>query len=233
MQNNNEFNGDNISLIYNSFFGGEKELTTECIKCLNLNENKEQNEVEKLVENKDLYYLMFSLNNVLDFLKYNKNKDNNIINIYDCLNFFEIPKVVEQNNKVCNTCGFNKFLITSKIKKCQNNLLILLNKNFNNEEKDDDIKFELSEILEMKNFIKNGNEINQKLIYELYAIICLNITFEENQSIIHHVAFCKSPVNGKWYKYDDNIVEPVTNLQNEVEEKGMPVALFYQKSEIN
>ena len=47
------------------------------------------------------------------------------------------------------------------------------------------------------------------------------------------MAFCKSPVDGKWYKYDDNIVETVTELENEVDEFGMPVALFYQKNEEN
>ena len=227
IQDNNKFKEDNVNMIYETFFGGEKELTSECLKCLN--DNKEQNEVQKYVENKKLNYLMFRLNDVLDFLKYNKIKEDNNINIYDCLNFFESPKIVEQNGKVCSKCGNKEeFLITSKIKKCQNNLLILLNKNFNNEEKDEEIKFELSEIFEMKNFVKD-NQNNEKLIYDLYAMICLNIKFEEKKQIIHHVAFCKSPVDGKWYKYDDNIVESVVNLEDEMSKIGMPVALFYQK----
>ncbi len=103
-----------------------------------------------------------------------------------------------------------------------------MNKNFNQEE---DIKFELSEILEMKNFVKE-NESQEKLTYYLYAIICLNIAFDENKNKIHHVAFCKSPVDSLWYKYDDNIVEPISSsLENEVEKIGMPAALFYQKCE--
>ena len=80
----------------------------------------------------------------------------------------------------------------------------------------------------MKNFVKD-NQNNEKLIYDLYAMICLNIKFEEKKQIIHHVAFCKSPVDGKWYKYDDNIVESVVNLEDEMSKIGMPVALFYQK----
>ena len=222
---NNENN--NASFIYDIFFGGKKELTTECLTCINNNREK------KFVEEKDLYYLMFRLNNVYDFVISNKIKENNIINIYDCLNYYESPKIIEQNGKECDLCG-NKdaFLITSKIKKCQNNLLVLLNQNFNSEEKKENIKFELNEIIDMKNFIKE-NENKEKILYGLYAIICLSISFEENKNKIHHVAFCKSPVDGKWYKYDDNIVETVTELENEVDKFGMPVALFYQKNEEN
>ena len=80
----------------------------------------------------------------------------------------------------------------------------------------------------MKTYIKD-NELNENLNYYLYAIICLNISFEENKNKIHHVAFCKSLVDNKWYKYDDNIIELITNLQNEVDKLRMPVALFYQK----
>ena len=109
--------------------------------------------------------------------------------------------------------------------------MILLNKNFNKDEKDEDIKFELNENLEMKNYIKE-NENQKELNYYLYAVICLNISFEENKNKIHHVAFCKSPVNFKWYKYDDSNVEIISDLENEVEKVGTPVALFYQKSEI-
>ena len=222
LKDNAQYKEENISIIYNTFFEGENELTSECLKCLN---NKE-NEIEKIVENKGLYYLAFRLNDVLDYLKDNKIKENNNINIYDCLNFFECPKIAEPNGKICEKCGNKEeFLITSKIKKCQNNILILLNKNFNKEE---DIKFELNEILEMKNIIKN-NENQEELNYYLYAIICLNITFGENKNIIHHVAFCKSPVDSLWYKYDDDVVEPVVNLESEVEKIDMPVALFYQK----
>ena len=85
----------------------------------------------------------------------------------------------------------------------------------------------------MKNYLKE-NENKERIMYYLYAIICLNISFDENnKNIIHHVAFCKSPVDNMWYKYDDNIVEPINELENEVDKVGMPIALFYQKCEEN
>ena len=225
---NDEYKNNNVSYIYDIFFGGKKELITECLTCINNNQEK------KFFEEKDLYYLMFKLNDVYDFLINNKIKETNKINIYDCLNYYESPKIIEQNGKECDKCGNKEaFLITSKIKKCQNNLLVLLNKNFNNEEKNENIKFELNEIIDMKNYLKE-NENKEKILYYLYAIICLNISFDENnKNIIHHVAFCKSPIDNMWYKYDDNIVEPINELENEVDKVGMPIALFYQKCEEN
>ena len=225
---NDEYKNNNVSYIYDIFFGGKKELITECLTCINNNQEK------KFLEEKDLYYLMFKLNDVYDFLINNKIKETNKINIYDCLNYYESPKIIEQNGKECDKCGNKEaFLITSKIKKCQNNLLVLLNKNFNNEEKNENIKFELNEIIDMKNYLKE-NENKERIMYYLYAIICLNISFDENnKNIIHHVAFCKSPVDNMWYKYDDNIVEPINELENEVDKVGMPIALFYQKCEEN
>ena len=225
---NDEYKNNNVSYIYDIFFGGKKELITECLTCINNNQEK------KFLEEKDLYYLMFKLNDVYDFLINNKIKETNKINIYDCLNYYESPKIIEQNGKECDKCGNKEaFLITSKIKKCQNNLLVLLNKNFINEEKNENIKFELNEIIDMKNYLKE-NENKERIMYYLYAIICLNISFDENnKNIIHHVAFCKSPVDNMWYKYDDNIVEPINELENEVDKVGMPIALFYQKCEEN
>ena len=229
VQTYNEYKEDNREIIYNSFFGGKKELISECLNCLNnIENNNEENDIKKIIEIKDLYYLFFRLNDVFEFIKDNKAKEMKNINIYDCLNYFEKPNIVEQNGKICEKCGNKeKFFVTSKISKCQNNLLILLNKNFNNED-NDEIKFELNENLDMKTYIKD-NELNENLNYYLYAIICLNISFEENKNKIHHVAFCKSLVDNKWYKYDDNIIELITNLQNEVDKLRMPVALFYQK----
>ena len=225
---NDEYKNNNVSYIYDIFFGGKKELITECLTCITNNQEK------KFLEEKDLYYLMFKLNDVYDFLINNKIKETNKINIYDCLNYYESPKIIEQNGKECDKCGNKEaFLITSKIKKCQNNLLVLLNKNFINEEKNENIKFELNEIIDMKNYLKE-NENKERIMYYLYAIICLNISFDENnKNIIHHVAFCKSPVDNMWYKYDDNIVEPINGLENEVDKVGMPIALFYQKCEEN
>ena len=45
----------------------------------------------------------------------------------------------------------------------------------------------------------------------------------------HFVAACKSPKNGVWYKYNDDLVFPVQNFQTEILNYAMPYILFYQK----
>ena len=57
---------------------------------------------------------MFRLNDVVDFVKINKIKENKNINIYDCLNYFENPKIVEQNGIVCEKCEQGVFFKMEK-----------------------------------------------------------------------------------------------------------------------
>ena len=43
------------------------------------------------------------------------------------------------------------------------------------------------------------------------------------------ISFCRDQRTSLWYKFDDAIVTPVNNFQNEVINFGMPYLLFYQK----
>ena len=45
----------------------------------------------------------------------------------------------------------------------------------------------------------------------------------------HFLAFCKSPINNKWYRYNDAMVTIVNNLQKDVIEFGNPYILFYKQ----
>ena len=44
------------------------------------------------------------------------------------------------------------------------------------------------------------------------------------------MAACKSPIDNKWYRYNDAFVSPITNIQKEIIEFGTPYILFYQKN---
>ena len=211
----------NNSIIYDTFFGGVCETSKECLKCKeesDLNNNTDEN---KIFEYKKMNYLMFPINDVYEFVQKNNEKDS--INIYDCLNFFQNPIFLDnENGKVCEKCGkLSKLIVVTKINKCQNNLLILLNKDM---EKESYIKFNISEILSMSGYVQESNE--KKVIYSLYAIICLS---KNDKNEIHHVAFCNSCIDKMWYKYDDHNVELINNLNDEVSNYGIPTALFYQK----
>ena len=66
-----------------------------------------------------------------------------------------------------------------------------------------------------------------QIIYDLYGVIS-NINLSGLSP--HFIASCKSPVDNKWYRYNDAIVSPITNIQKDVIDFGIPCILFYQKN---
>ena len=45
----------------------------------------------------------------------------------------------------------------------------------------------------------------------------------------HFIAYCYSFIDNKWLQFNDAMVNPVNNFQNEVINYAMPYVLFYQK----
>ena len=211
---------NNDSIIYKTFFGGVCEITHECPKCKEENEERKE-ENKKTYEYRNLNYLTFQIKEVLDLSKKNDEKKD-FVNIYDCLNYFQNTILLEgENGKNCEKCGkLNQILLTTKINTCQNNLLVLLNIDI---EKDKDIKFKLDENIDVTEYVQEKVD-DKKIIYDLYSIIYL---IKNNE--IHYIALCKDLIENLWYKYDDDNVEIIKNLNYELINFGIPVALFYQK----
>ncbi len=53
----------------------------------------------------------------------------------------------------------------------------------------------------------------------------------ESETSGHFITCCKSPIDQKWYKYNDGIVTSVINFKEEIIDYAMPDILFYQKLE--
>ena len=66
-----------------------------------------------------------------------------------------------------------------------------------------------------------------QIIYNLYGVIT---HIGQSGPNAHFIASCKSPVDYRWYRFNDSIVNPINNLQKEVIEFGTPYILFYQKN---
>lgn len=64
-----------------------------------------------------------------------------------------------------------------------------------------------------------------KLEYSLYAVITSINKGNDNS----FVASIKSPIDNKWYRYDDEKVYPINNFEMEIIEFGTPEILFYEK----
>ena len=63
-------------------------------------------------------------------------------------------------------------------------------------------------------------------INDLYGVIT---QIGQNGPNGHFVASCKSSINNKLYRFNDDIISSISNAQKEVIEFGIPYALFYKK----
>ena len=152
--------------------------------------------------------LTFSLEKVKEFNNINKK----YISINDCFKYF---KNSEYEIIKCTKCKkedflgiINNLLVASKV-------LIIYIDRINKLEN----KIVIDEEIDLSNYFyykKNGSK------YELISIM----TFLEDDQFI---AFCKSFVDNKWYKYEDSKV--TQSSFKEVKSKGYPELLFYSLKE--
>ena len=64
------------------------------------------------------------------------------------------------------------------------------------------------------------------MIYDLYGVVT---HLGESGDGGHFVASCKSPCNNSWYRYNDAMISPITNINSEIINFGNSYILFYQK----
>ena len=79
-----------------------------------------------------------------------------------------------------------------------------------------DVNIKFDEILDLNNYTKYGG------VYELIGVISIF-----SSSKFHYIAFCKSPIDNKWYIYNDSLVSFIENIERNL--SGTPYILFYQK----
>ena len=161
-------------------------------------------------------------NNIQKLQKLN----NNIVEILDCFEYNQKVDLFTGKDKIyCNNCGnmaeayYQSFLTTApKI------LILLLNRGVGIQFK---IKLEFTTILDLTNYIseKNGSK---NIKYKLIGVIT---HIGENGASGHFIAHCLSPIDDKWYTYNDAIVNETDNFQRNIIDLGMPYLLFYKRIE--
>ena len=241
----NDFTKD-CSIISDAFFGFT-ETTNECLNCKNYYNNHYLNnpicynfgifnclifplEEVKNYKNKNLMQSFFNMNNNMNYMNNMNNMNfmnnisqNNSVTLDDCFLYNQKTDLFTgENRNYCNICKqlYDSYY-TSKIYSCPNNLILILNRGKNNMY---NIKIYFEEAIDITQYvvINDGN----KWIYNLYGVIT---HIGESGPNAHFVASCKSPVDNKWYRYNDAIVNPINNVQNEVINFGTPYILFYKK----
>ena len=215
------------SIISDLFFGFN-ETTTECLNCKNTYKTQKLN--NPICYNYNIFnrleFPLEEIKNTKNNAKQHNNINNNILSLDEC--FFYNQKtesLTGDNRNYCNICKqLYDSNYTSKIFISPYILIIILDRGKGNI---NDVKLDFSEIIDITQFVLKKD--SPKLIYNLYGVISHIVQSGPN---LHFVASCKSPIDNKWYKYDDASVNPIKNLQKEVIEFGIPYVLFYQKNNI-
>ena len=222
-----DFKND-LSIISDIFYGFN-ETTNECLNCKNIYNFKGLSN-NPICYNYGIFNcLIFPLEEVKNF-KFNNNcqfnnyfQINNCVSIYDCFQYNQKTELFTgQNRNYCNQCKqlFDSYY-TSKIYICPTVLIIILNRGKGNIY---NIKLFFDEILDVTEFVlqKEGS----KIVYNLYGVIT---HIGQSGPNAHFVASCKSPIDNKWYRYNDSFVNPIENVQKEIIDFGTPYILFYHK----
>ena len=166
--------------------------------------------------------MMMNMNNPMIFTNFQNNIQNiNTINCDDC---FEYNQKMEyytgENAMYCNNCKnqlpafYQTILFTSP-----EILIIVLNRGkgieFN-------VKMEFSETLNLYKYVE------RKETGYMYKLIGTVNQMGGSSTSDHFIACCKSPINDKWYKYNDDLVTDINNFNQEIINYAKLFILFYQ-----
>ena len=163
-----------------------------------------------------------SQNNFSNNYNYNMNFNNKEVNIYDCFLYDQkINYMTGENSMYCNFCKKTaNTQMSTFISIGPQILIIILNRGQGIQY---NIKLNFVEQLNLYNFIEHKETgVNYQLIGVITQV-------GESGVHGHFIAYCKDPISNTWYKFNDSIVNQVTNFKAEVIYFAMPYVLFYQK----
>ena len=126
-----------------------------------------------------------------------------------------------ENRAYCNNCKqlFDSNYVT-RIYSSPQVLILILDRGKGNIY---NITLNFTETIDITKYIFNDSKKPMK--YDLYGVITI---IDQNGPNSLFIASCKNPIDNKWYRYNDAIVSPITNVQKEIIEFGIPCILFYQ-----
>jgi len=211
------------SIISDIFFGFN-ETTNICINCKNIYNSNGL--YSPICYNYGIFNcLIFPLEEVKNMRNSQMSYNNysNYVSLYDCFCYNSKNEIfTRENRNYCNICKqLYDSIYTSQIFVSPNILIIILNRGRGNIY---DVKLNFTESIDITQFVLQKDK--PQIIYNLYGVIT---HIGQSGPNAHFIASCKSPVDYRWYRFNDSIVNPINNLQKEVIEFGTPYILFYQK----
>ena len=230
---NNAFNHffedfqEECSIISDIFFGFN-ETTNECVNCKNNYNLKGLN--NPICYNYGIFNcLIFPLEEVKKMKNNNtfQINNNNMVSLDECFLYNQKTDYFTGDNKnYCNLCKqLYDSLYSNKIFVSPNVLILILNRGKGNIF---NVKLIFNENIDITQFVLKKDK--PRISYNLYGVIT---HIGQSGPNAHFVASCKSPIDNKWYRYNDAIVNEITNIQKDIIEFGTPYILFYQRDNNN
>ena len=149
---------------------------------------------------------------------------NNQVNIFDCFEYNQKQEsFTGENAMYCNTCKMQlPSTYTTYLYSAPSILILVLNRGTGIQFK---IKLEFYTELNLTNFFQ-AKQANENIIYDLIGVVT---HMGESGSSGHFIATCKSPIDGLWYQYNDDLAFKIEDFNNQILNYAMPYILFYQK----
>ena len=155
------------------------------------------------------------INNEIWLNEYYHNRENIPINLVDCVNYY--CSYENEFNFLCPICSREcKQTTINSIYSSPFIFIFILNRGKNNIF---NVKMTYPPELDLSKYIES---VKTPTKYELTGVIThLGVSGPNG----HFIAFCKNPINGKWYKYNDESVTEANNFN--VHNEGIAYILFY------
>ena len=149
---------------------------------------------------------------------------NNQINIFDCFEYNQKEESFFGDNSLyCNNCQAQlPGVFSTNLYSTPEILIIVLNRGQGIQFK---VKLEFYNELNLTNFIQ-ARINNDNIMYDLIGVVT---HMGESGASGHFIATCRSPINGAWYQYNDDLAYQIHDFNKEILNYAMPYILFYQK----
>ena len=214
---------NNIKMLYNDYISSIQNSSLNSKAQFNSFLMSQNNEFKNYILNQQKHYNNMMVNSQQDSCNNNNINfvNNKEVYIYDCFEYYRKINYMIGNDvmycKFCKTTAY--FSERTDLTTGPEVLFIILNKpkqpNFN-------IKLNFREYLDLSNYIELKNlGCNYKLIGTIISF------WESEKKCI--VAYCRDPMSGNWFKYNNEIVSEVNDFQKEVINSSTPDLLIYEK----
>jgi len=233
----NEFKNTSKSIISDNFFI-VTETTQKCQNCKNNNtpnyiyynyniqnififplEEVRKYRNTRLMNNNRMMMNMMRIGMGIPMMMQNMDlNDNNEVTIDDCFEFKQKDDLIKI---YCNLCKqYSDSIYENKILSLPNILIMILNRGKDNMY---NVILNFPSEINLTNYVINAQE---QYIYTIYGVITHK---GPSGQAGHFIASCKSPIDGKWYRYNDSIVSEINDFIKEVVQSPTPYILFYER----